>query len=115
MSVRVVSWVWEHSTRGGIDRLVLLAIADTADDTGTNVSDSIAALARKVGVDQRTVQRAVRRLKASGELRVVESAGGQASNQYVVVMPTRRPTSPQGAPAGVGTARARRNTGGAYA
>jgi len=29
-----MSWVWEHSSTGGNERLVLLAITDTADDNG---------------------------------------------------------------------------------
>jgi hypothetical protein len=90
MSVRVMAWVWECSSSGGTDRLVLLALADTADDSGVNGSESIPALARKVGVDQRTVQRSIRRLQASRELQVVESPGGQESNQYVVVMRRHR-------------------------
>ncbi|WP_334459079.1 helix-turn-helix domain-containing protein [Micromonospora sp. CPCC 205554] len=86
MSVRVMSWVWDHSPVGGTQRLVLLAIADCADDTGENAWPSVATLARKVRLDERTVQRVIRRLVDGGHLTVSASAGGRASNRYAVIM-----------------------------
>ncbi len=86
MSVKVSSWVWEHSPVGGSERLVLLAIADCAADDGTNAWPSVATLARKCRVDERTVQRIIRRLSGGGHLLVEASAGGRGSNRYAVVM-----------------------------
>jgi thiol-disulfide isomerase/thioredoxin len=86
MSVRVMSWVWDYSPVGGNDRLMLLAIADNADDTGANAWPSIATLARKTRVDERTVQRIIRRLTDGGHLKVEATAGGRRSNRYTVVM-----------------------------
>lgn len=88
MSVRVMSWVWEHSKSAGTDRLVLLAIADSAEDDGGQAWPSAAALARKTGMDVRTVQRTIRRLIELGELRVKMNAGKNGSNVYRVVMKT---------------------------
>lgn len=99
MSVRVMSWVWDHSEAVGTDRFVLLAIADSADDDGTDAWPSIETLARKTRLDERTVQRSIRRLADAGMLTVEEQAGGSARcradrrpNRYAVVM--RPPETP---------------------
>jgi len=86
MSIRVMTWVWDNSPVGGSERLLLLAIADCANDEGGNAWPSIATLARKCRIDGRTVQRIIRRLADAGHLTVVASAGGRGSNVYTVVM-----------------------------
>lgn len=106
MSVRVMSWVWDHSQAGGTDRLVLLAIADSADHDGTNAWPSVATIARKCQVSERTVQRSIRALVDLGELRVQAQAGGTGKmrddrrpNLYTVPMDgvtERRPEEPDG-------------------
>lgn len=98
-----MSWVWQHSTSEGIDRLVLLAIADAADDDGGNAWPSVATLARKTRVDPRTVQRAVRRLVAVGELTMRSNAGRNGVNVYRVTMtpgtvPPRQTATPGATP-----------------
>ncbi len=55
MSVKVVTWVWEHSPVAGNERLVLLAITDSAEDDGRNAWPSVATLASKTRLDPRTV------------------------------------------------------------
>lgn len=67
MSARATTWVWQHSQARGIDRLVMLAIADESSDNG-RFSSSVATVARKAGIDVRTVQRALQRLQGMGEL-----------------------------------------------
>lgn len=110
MSVRVMSWVWDHSQAGGTDRLVLLAIADSADHDGTNAWPSVATIARKCQVSERTVQRSIRALVDLGELRVQAQAGGTGKmrddrrpNLYEIPMgeegdgvTDRRPDGPDG-------------------
>lgn len=86
MSVQVMGWVWANSAATGIDKLVLLAVADSANDDGGNAWPSIALLSRKAGVNERTVQRAIRRLVESGALRVKANAGRHGVNVYRVVM-----------------------------
>ena len=88
MSVKVMSLVFDHARAKGVDRLVLLAIADAADDAGRNAWPSLATLSRRTGLDRRTVVRCVGRLVESGELER-ESAGGMTgrggvSNRYRV-------------------------------
>lgn len=86
MSVRVMTWVWEHSQAEGLARLVLLAIADSADDTGANAWPSVATIASKCKVSERTVQRVVQALAASGQLVVDWNAGPHGTNRFRVVM-----------------------------
>lgn len=83
-----MTWVWENSRSQLTDRLVLLAIADQARDDGTDAWPSIARLAVKVGVSERTVQRSIRKLAELGELAITEGGGRHRPNTYRVVMET---------------------------
>jgi hypothetical protein len=91
MSIDVMSWVWRHSQSVGNDRLVLLAIADNAEDDGTNAWPKQATLARKTRLSEDTVRRATRRLIELGELEVDERAGG--SDKHEFYSPRHRPHS----------------------
>lgn len=101
MSVKAISWVFEHSRSRGIDRLVLLALADAANDQGT-AWPSLTTIARKAGIDRRTVSRTIARLVELGELRRHPASGqsgvGGRSNLYDVVMEQGQsaPASPVG-------------------
>jgi hypothetical protein len=84
--VRVMSWVFDQSRSTGSDRLVLLAIADRADDDGTDAWPSVAWIARKARVSERTVQRSINTLVRLGELAVVRGNGVGRTSRYRVVM-----------------------------
>ena len=86
MSVAVSSWVWKHSKTNGNDRLLLLAIADVADDDGDNAWPSIATLADKATVSERTVQRRIQKLEELGCLTVHRGAGRHGTHRYRVRM-----------------------------
>ncbi|MGH3450223.1 MAG: helix-turn-helix domain-containing protein [Haloechinothrix sp.] len=86
MSIKVMNWVWEHSDAAGTELLMLLAIADHADDDGTNAWPSRTTLAAKTRLDERTVRRVIKRLEAAGQLRVQRGHGRSNSNRYIVVM-----------------------------
>ncbi len=86
MSVKAMTWVWDNSPTAGTERLVLLAIADTADDNGGNAWPSIPTLARKTRLDVRTVQRVIRRLVGADQLRVDTAAGRAGTNVYTLVL-----------------------------
>lgn len=88
MSIRVMNWVWDYSPAKGTELLLLLAIADAANDDGTNAFPSITTLARKTRLDSRTVRRIVRKLTAEGHIEVDER-GGRESNRYSVRMEER--------------------------
>lgn len=66
--------VWEHSTASGGDLLVLLAIADCANDEGI-AWPSQTTLAAKARVTDRTIRSIVGRLVELGELAVVRQGG----------------------------------------
>ena len=87
MSVRVITWVWDHSMSEGTDRLVLLALADSADDNGS-CWPSVLTLARKTRVSERTVRRSIRTLEALGELHTVLGSG-TTSNRYRIMLDPR--------------------------
>lgn len=108
MSVRAISWVWEHSSASGNDRLVLLAIADSAEHDGSNAWPSVRTIARKCLLSERTVQRAIRALVASGELIVEEQEGGgrftasnRRPNRYALTGVAERHPKTEEAPVGV--------------
>lgn len=83
-----MSLVFDHSASRGVDRLVLLTIADATDDTGRNAWPSLATISRRSGLDRRTVARCIGRLVALGELERESSGGmtgrGGVSNRYRV-------------------------------
>jgi len=91
MSIRVMSWLWDHSTARGTELLVLLALADFADDSGGNAWPSMETLSKKCRQDRRTVQRTLVKLEDEGLVKVARNAGPGGVNRYVVVMP--RPVS----------------------
>jgi helix-turn-helix protein len=93
MSVYVSTWVWKYSRSEGNDRLVLLAIADAADEDGTNAWPAVGTLATKTRLSERTIQRCVKALAEMGELRVERNQGGRPGqrsdrrpNLYTVLM-----------------------------
>ena len=90
MSIKVMSWVYSDSESRLADRLVLLAIADEADDDGTNGCPSLRTIAHKARVSLPTAHAAVARLEALGELRVHRPArtGRGHFNTYEVLMGT---------------------------
>lgn len=79
MSFRNVADVFDYSQASGNDRLVLLAIAENANDDAREAWPSIREIARKANIDQRTVQRSIRRLQELGELAVVGVVPGELS------------------------------------
>jgi DNA-binding transcriptional regulator YhcF (GntR family) len=93
MSIKVMSWVWDHSKAKGAELLVLLAIADHASDNGGNAWPSQRTLARRARVTERSVQRAITSLVEAGELAVDSRSGGTQftdpryrPNRYQIVM-----------------------------
>lgn len=68
MSVQAMARVMSDSEAGGIDRLVLLVMANRAGGDFDECFASVDRLAFECRVDVRTVQRATKRLVASGDL-----------------------------------------------
>lgn len=86
MSIKVMEWVWNHSSARDGQLLVLLAIADNANHEGRNAFPSIAELCRKSRLSQRGVRYALRGLEEAGCVITTPQAGPGGCNRYQVVM-----------------------------
>lgn len=85
LSVKVMAWVFEFSESEGNDRLVLLALADRADETGF-CWPGVTEIARKARVSDRTAQRSLATLQALGELVIEHRTGGRnITNRYRII------------------------------
>jgi len=81
MSVRVMSLVWDHSPYFGGTLLVLLALADWADDAGY-CWPKIAAIARKARLTERQVHNILSQLTTDNMISVERGGGRGKSNRY---------------------------------
>lgn len=78
MSIRLMAEVW-RTDLATVEKMVLLVIADHANDEGTQSYPSQATIAKKASISIRTVQRAVNTLCAQGYLRMFKHSGGSAN------------------------------------
>ena len=67
MSLKVMSAVWESNAGPAVSRMVLLALADFADDSG-KAWPSINAIAKRCAISARSVNRCIAELEANGHL-----------------------------------------------
>lgn len=88
MSVRTMARVWELSQHRGNDLLMLLAIADFADDEG-NAYPSVQTLAQKCRMKARNTTAILTAIRKSGELEVRPNEGPKGTNRYRIVLPSR--------------------------
>lgn len=94
MSVKVSSWVWHDATQevNGNELILLLALADVADDFGRcRFVDAESALtynglARKVRVDRRTIERLIPKLRDRGLIEQIKGVKGRP-NEFRVLVP----------------------------
>ena len=95
MSVKVSSWVWhgdETASLSGNEMILLLALADVADDNGrcrfmTDDDDlTYGGLARKARVDRRTIERLIPRLRGRGLLEH-ERGTKTRPNEFTILVP----------------------------
>jgi hypothetical protein len=84
MSIRVMSWVWDCGPEKGSDLLVLLALADFANDEG-ECWPSMASIARKARMTERGAQKIARRLKEDGFLEITTGGGRHGCNRYRII------------------------------
>lgn len=87
MSVHVTSWVLRNSRATLGSRLVLLCLADYADDQGGNCWPSVGTIANETLLSVRQVQYALRHLEQLGEIGIDEKGGGRKSTRYRICMP----------------------------
>lgn len=95
MSVHVLSWVLRNSPAKLTDRLVLIALADRANDDGRDCYPSVDRLARDANVSARAVQYSLRRLREQGLIETTYNAGKHGANAYAVLMVDQPPLGTQ--------------------
>ena len=85
MSIQAVSYVLQYSKTKLWDRLVLIALANHANDRALSWP-AVQTIAHEAGIGERTTQRALRRLEALGEISpsVSRSLGGRKSTEYLL-------------------------------
>ncbi len=83
MSIKAMSEVWEHSKQKGNGLLLLLAIADFANDE-LKCFPSVDRLAFKTRMSRRNVQTLVRQMAEEGEILIHENAGPKGCNVYEI-------------------------------
>ena len=92
MSIKVMSAVWDIEGIDSSECLVLIALADHADDMG-RCYPSIARLAKRTKMSGRGVQKVIARLIEKGFVSVSPCAGQGGANLYTVTA-TPEPRSP---------------------
>ena len=88
MSIAVMSHVWKTSSHKGSELLLLLAIADHANDKG-RAWPGVELLALKTRLSTRSVMRLVQNCEQSGELEVVRKKGKVNHYKINLETPTR--------------------------
>lgn len=78
-----MSAVFESETLGPTERLIMLALADHADDQG-RCYPSIERLCRRTGLSERAVQSNIRKLTGTGHLSIIPGGGRKRPNLYLV-------------------------------
>jgi Helix-turn-helix domain len=86
MSIEVMTRVWKHSQAYGGDILILLAIANYADENG-RAYPSIPTLAQRGRMSERNAQYCIQHLEALGELKVERNAGPHGCHLFQVTIP----------------------------
>lgn len=85
MSIRVMSTVWEKSKASGTDLIVLLYIANTANDEG-EAWPGIKRIAKHARVTERSVQYSLKRLVDLGELDIEHQSSKLGTNIFRVTL-----------------------------
>ena len=78
--------VWELSSTRGNDLLMLLAIADFADDEG-NAYPAVSTLAEKCRIQGRGANKILASLRKIGELEIRQNEGPKGTNRYRITLP----------------------------
>lgn len=95
MSVYAYTAVWDHSEAKGNARLVMLAIADSANKETGEAVIAVGFIARMTRLGESTVRAHVRDLEEAGELVLVDRGGGRGNHpQWRVNLGRYRQTNP---------------------
>lgn len=84
MSVKITSRVWEQSETKGTDLLVMLALADNANDVGHSWPGVGGHLADKTRLERRAIGMRIKALAQTGELAVFPRRG--SSHDFLITL-----------------------------
>lgn len=84
MSIRAIQTVWDSSAQKGSALLLLLAIADYADDENC-AWPAVSTLAQKIRMSERHVQGLLAHLAVEGEIKIHANRGMRGCNLYQIV------------------------------
>lgn len=84
MSIQAVAWVLDFSESEGLDRLVLISIANHYNNDEAVARPSIRRIAAEARISTNTVMAAVRRLSEIGELDVVDPGTQRSAARYAL-------------------------------
>lgn len=93
MSVKQMSMVWE-SDIDGADKLLLLAMADFANDEGQQIFPSVRRLTYKTGQSERSIQRRLSEYRAAGVLEVLNAGVGRGNSTVYALHICKLPKLP---------------------
>lgn len=88
MSIKIMSEVWAHADSEGGELLVLLALADFANDDGW-CFPSVATIAAKARLQERQTRILIRRLEMKGLVLCPSTKGGAGNSNRYRVMPIK--------------------------
>jgi hypothetical protein len=90
MSIKLMAQVWEVAEVSGSELLVLLALADFANDEGGSIYPAMKTIARKARLSIDQARRIVHKLIAAGVVELVEEGGWTGNrnrpNEYRIVL-----------------------------
>lgn len=93
MSLDVSKLVWLYSKSRLSDRLVLLALADMAQDDA-RAYPSMRTLSQRTGLSERTIQTSVKNLQKLNEIEVIANEGPRGTNIYIITIAVALPENP---------------------
>ena len=85
MSNAALTAVFTHSKSEGLARLIMLSIADRADDQGRSFCGA-GDLCRRTNAERSNIFRSLKRLRKSGELEVEPRKGFRGCNRYRITL-----------------------------
>ena len=96
MSIAIMTEVWQCGRYDGARLLLLLAMADFAQDDGSHIYPSVETLAGKIRASVRTVQYHLRSLEDDGVIVIVQEATQHRPREYRIEVQNLHPWEGQG-------------------
>lgn len=85
MSLTAMQWVFTQSKSAGTDRLVLLILADYANEDGV-CWPNLSTISARANATPRTISRCIQVLRSIGEIELLVQGSGSCSNHYRIRM-----------------------------